>query len=54
VALPDGVTLEYAGELAAIGKTGSQLTLVLAVAIALVFAVMASHSNPSSPPSSSS
>ncbi len=43
VALPDGVTLEYAGELAAIGKTGSQLTLVLAVAIALVFAVMASQ-----------
>jgi HAE1 family hydrophobic/amphiphilic exporter-1 len=43
VELPDGVTVEYAGELAAINKTGSQLTLVLAVAIALVFAVMASQ-----------
>lgn len=43
VELPDGVTIEYAGELAAIKKTGSQLTLVLVVAIALVFAVMASQ-----------
>ena len=43
VPLPDGVTIEYAGELAAINKTGSQLTLVLVVAIVLVFAVMASQ-----------
>ncbi|MFA6508803.1 MAG: efflux RND transporter permease subunit, partial [Treponemataceae bacterium] len=43
VKLPEGVTIEYAGELAAINKTGSQLTLVLLVAIALVFAVMAAQ-----------
>ncbi len=42
VDIPAGVTLEYSGEVAAIDKTGAQLALVTLVAIALVFAVMAS------------
>lgn len=41
VALPDGVSLRWAGEAAAIRETGVQIGLVLAVAVALVFAVMA-------------
>ncbi|GAB1481844.1 efflux RND transporter permease subunit [Treponema sp.] len=42
IAIPSGVIIEYAGELSAIKDTNTQLYLVLAVAIALVFAVMAS------------
>ncbi len=41
VIIPEGVTVESSGELTAIQETGSQIGIILAIAIGLVFAVMA-------------
>lgn len=41
IIIPEGVTAESSGELAAIQETGSQIAFILAIAIGLVFAVMA-------------
>ncbi|MFP4567118.1 MAG: efflux RND transporter permease subunit [Spirochaetaceae bacterium] len=39
--VPEGVSVEFAGEFSEIAETGGQLGIVLAVAILLVFAIMA-------------
>ncbi|HUX20809.1 MAG TPA: efflux RND transporter permease subunit [Spirochaetia bacterium] len=38
---PDGVSIDFTGELSAIQEAGSQIGIILAIAIGLVFAVMA-------------
>ena len=43
IPVPRGTTVRFSGEVSAIEETGSQFLIVLAVAVALVFAVMASQ-----------
>ncbi len=43
IPVPEGTTVRFSGEVSAIQETGTQFLLVLAVAVGLVFAVMASQ-----------